>query len=113
MLVLPPENEFDDFGHVSRRILCFAGGDAETFGSANCRGMSGGGRVKMKGRACKAGGDKYSCKARETVDKGCAGDGPVMGTDEGMVCVYTDVDQYAEDDKEDDGDDLEKREPVF
>lgn len=70
-------------------------------------------REEMNGRACKAGGDKYIRKASETVDKGCAGDGPVMSADIGMVGVYTDVDQYADDDKEDDCDDLEEREPVF
>ena len=69
--------------------------------------------MEMKGRACKAGSDKYVCKAGETVDKGCAGDGPIMSANVGMLCVYADVDEHAEDDEEGDGDDLEEGEPVF
>lgn len=38
--MLPPEDEFNDLGHVPRGVLCFAGGDAETFGSANWTEMS-------------------------------------------------------------------------
>ena len=39
-LVLPPEYEFDDFGHVSGRVSCLAGGDPETFSSTNCKEVS-------------------------------------------------------------------------
>lgn len=67
----------------------------------------------MKGRACKAGCDKDVCKARETIDKGCAGNGPIASADIGMLCVYADVDEYAEDDEYDDGSDLEEGKPVF
>jgi hypothetical protein len=69
--------------------------------------------VKTKGRACKAGRDKDVCKATESVDKGCTGNGPIMTADVGMLGVYADVDQNAEDDEDDDGDDLEESEPVF
>jgi hypothetical protein len=36
-----------------------------------------------------------------------------MTADVGMLGVYADVDQNAEDDEDDDGDDLEESEPVF
>lgn len=44
MLDLPPKDEFDDFGHVFGRVSRLAGGDAETFCSTNCNGVSEGGR---------------------------------------------------------------------
>ena len=59
--------------------------------------------MRTKGRACKAGRDKDVCKATETIDKGCAGNGPIMSADVGMLCVYADVHQNTEDCEGDDG----------
>lgn len=70
-------------------------------------------RKGKQGRTCKAGGNKDLCKAGEAIDKGSAGNGPIMCADVGMVCVYADVDKYAEDDEYNDGYDLEESKPIF
>ena len=43
--------------------------------------------MERKGRACKAGGDKDFCKAGESIDKGCTGDGPITSPDVGVLRV--------------------------
>ena len=48
--------------------------------------------MERRRRACKAGRDKDVCKAREAIDKGCAGNGPIMTADVSVLCVYADVD---------------------
>lgn len=113
-VVLPPEDELDDLGHVFGRVLCFTGSDTETFGSTICKGMSCEREQRRKRTGTgEAGGDKDFCKAREAIDKGSACDCPVMSADIGMAGVYADVDENSKDDECDDGGHLEESKPIF
>ena len=67
----------------------------------------------MPKRTGKAGRNKHGGKASETTNKRSAFDPPVIEPDEVMVRIDTRIDQDADEDEYDDGDDLKTREPVL
>ena len=116
-MVIPPEHKFNNSGHVSRWISSFTGGYAKAlrppvFWTTKRLAFP---ELELPARTptSKARRNKHSGEPAKAAHKRCSWDRPIPQADQGPLTIQTGVDEDPGDDERDDGQDFERRQPVF